>query len=310
MSKATVPCPYPSTFWRDPALPFIEAREVLDGRRVCYALHSHETFSIGVVTGGRSTYLNGRARETVGQGSVVVMNPDAVHACNPIGDEAWAYRMWFVDTAWLRDLQRELGFGQGQDLHLFDPMSSTDPVLYDGLNRLYDVCTDASRDRLERETAVQQCFIDAHERLNPAPRPMREDARKLRDAADFIRAHCREALTLAQICAAAGLSASYLTRAFRAQYGLTPHAFLMNQRIQYARARLRRGHAIAEVALDAGFADQAHFQRTFKQLLAATPGHYRGALDARGAGDSGQSPDAGEAAALRASCDVPQARAA
>ena len=73
---------------------------------------------------------------------------------------------------------------------------------------------------------------------------------------------------------------------------------------------LRRGHAIAEVALDAGFADQAHFQRTFKQLLAATPGHYRGALDARGAGDSGQSPDAGDAAALRAACDVPQSRAA
>ncbi|VVD90823.1 AraC family transcriptional regulator [Pandoraea aquatica] len=270
-----VKCPYPSTFWRDPALPFLEAREVLDGRRVCYALHSHETFSIGAVTGGRSTYLNGHARETVGRGSVVVMNPDAVHACNPIGDEAWAYRMLFVDTAWLRDLQRELGFAHGQDLHLFDPMSSTDVVLYDGLNRLYDVCTDASRDRLERESVVQQFFIDVHERLNPAPKPMRDDSHKLHAAADFIRAHCCEALTLAQISEAAGLSASYLTRAFRAQFGLTPHAFLMNQRIQYARARLRRGHAIAEVALDAGFADQAHFQRTFKQFLAATPGHYR-----------------------------------
>ncbi len=275
MSRATVPCPYPSTFWRDPALPFIEAREVLDGRRVCYALHSHETFSIGVVTGGRSTYLNGRARETVGEGSVVVMNPDAVHACNPVGDEAWAYRMLFVDTAWLGALQRELGFGDGQDLHLFDPLSSTDATLYAGLNRLYDVCSDPASEQLARESVVQQFFVDAHERLNPAPRAMRDDPRKLREAAEFIRAHCREALTLAQICEAAGLSASYLTRAFRAQYGLTPHAFVMNQRIQYARARLRRGHAIAEVALDAGFADQAHFQRTFKQLLAATPGHYR-----------------------------------
>lgn len=277
-AKPSAACPYPSTFWRDPALPFLEAREVVDGRRVCYALHSHETFSIGVVTGGRSTYLNGRERETVGAGSVVVMNPDAVHACNPIGKQAWAYRMLFVDTVWLRDFQREIGFSHGQDLHMFDPLSSRDPVLYAGINRLYDICTDASRDRLERESAVQQCFIDVHERLNPAPRPVRDDPhkhRKLADAADFIRAHCRESLTLAQICAAAGLSASYLTRAFRAHYGLTPHAFLMNQRIQYARARLRRGHAIAEVALDAGFADQAHFQRTFKQLLAATPGHYR-----------------------------------
>lgn len=275
MSKSTVACPYPSTFWRDPALPFLEAREVRDGRRVCYALHSHETFSIGAVTGGRSTYRNGRAHETVGRGSVVVMNPDAVHACNPIDDEAWAYRMLFVDTVWLRETQRELGFGHEQDLHLFDPMSADDPVLYQGLNRLYDVCTDATRDRLERESVVQQFFIDVHERLNPAPQPMRDDSHKLRRAADFIRAHCTEALTLARICAAAGLSASYLTRVFREQYGLTPHAFLMDQRIQYARRRLRRGHAIAEVALDAGFADQAHFQRAFKQRLATTPGHYR-----------------------------------
>lgn len=33
---------------------------------------------------------------------------------------------------------------------------------------------------------------------------------------------------------------------------------------------------IADVALEAGFADQAHFQRAFKQHLAATPGQYRG----------------------------------
>ena len=39
-------------FWRDDALPFIEARSIEDGREVCYAKHSHETFSIGAVTGG------------------------------------------------------------------------------------------------------------------------------------------------------------------------------------------------------------------------------------------------------------------
>jgi AraC-like DNA-binding protein len=57
---------------------------------------------------------------------------------------------------------------------------------------------------------------------------------------------------------------------------MTPHAFLVNQRIQFARERLRSGQLIADVALQAGFADQAHFQRAFKQHLAATPGQYRG----------------------------------
>ncbi|WP_244390513.1 hypothetical protein [Pseudoalteromonas sp. KAN5] len=34
------------TFWRDPALPYIELRQVLDGRRVTYAPHSHQQWSI------------------------------------------------------------------------------------------------------------------------------------------------------------------------------------------------------------------------------------------------------------------------
>jgi AraC-like DNA-binding protein len=83
-------------------------------------------------------------------------------------------------------------------------------------------------------------------------------------------------LKLDDICQAAGLSPSYLIRSFQAQYGMTPHAYLVNRRVQYSRARLRRGDGIAEVALDAGFADQAHMQRAFRQHVAATPGQYRG----------------------------------
>ncbi len=88
-------------FWRDDALPFIEARSIEDGREICYAKHSHETFSIGAVTGGRSLYVNRRAREWIGAGTVVMMNADDVHACNPVADEAWSYRMMHVDLAWL-----------------------------------------------------------------------------------------------------------------------------------------------------------------------------------------------------------------
>ena len=64
-----------SRFWRDPALPFVEARRVGDGRKVCYAAHSHESFSIGVITGGRSTYINSDQCIEVGAGTTVLMNP-------------------------------------------------------------------------------------------------------------------------------------------------------------------------------------------------------------------------------------------
>ena len=46
----------------------------------------------------------------------------------------------------------------------------------------------------------------------------------------------------------------------------------------YEHIALRDGELIANVALAAGFADQAHFQRAFKQHFAATPGQYRDGL--------------------------------
>nr|WP_255542557.1 AraC family transcriptional regulator [Azospirillum sp. INR13] len=93
-------------------------------------------------------------------------------------------------------------------------------------------------------------------------------------AADFISAHCTQPLRLADIAAACRLSPSYLVRSFKARYGLTPHAYQINRRIQFGKRELQRGRPIVEVALDAGFADQAHFQRAFKRHVAATPGQY------------------------------------
>jgi len=44
--------------------------------------------------------------------------------------------------------------------------------------------------------------------------------------------------------------------------------------VQRARHALRRGEKIVDVALETGFADQAHFQRIFKRLMATTPRLY------------------------------------
>lgn len=262
-------------FWRDDALPFIEVRSIEDGRDVCYAKHSHETFSIGAVTGGRSEYLNRHAREWIGAGAVVMMNPDDVHACNPVADERWSYRMMHVDVAWLTGLQHELGFSENHAFRAFSQTMTTDAGLFNGLNRLHAILVDGEADMLRKQSAAITFFSEVQNTLNPAVVPDRDASRQLTRAAEFIAENCTRSLKLEDICEAAGLSASHLIRAFRRRYGMTPHAYLVNRRIQYSRAQLRRGRVIADVALDAGFADQAHLQRTFKRLVAATPGQYR-----------------------------------
>ncbi|MFM0553942.1 AraC family transcriptional regulator [Paraburkholderia sediminicola] len=262
-------------FWRNDALPFIEVRSIEDGRDVCYAKHSHETFSIGAVTGGRSEYLNRHAREWIGAGVVVMMNPDDVHACNPVADERWSYRMMHVDVAWLTGLQHELGFSENHAFRAFSQTMTTDAELFDGLNRLHAILVDNDADTLRKQSAAITFFSEVQNRLNPAVLPAHDASRQLTRAAEFIAENCTQSLKLEDICEAADLSASHLIRAFKQRYGMTPHAYLVNRRIQYSRAQLRRGRVIADVALDAGFADQAHLQRIFKRLVAATPGQYR-----------------------------------
>jgi len=263
-------------FWRDDALPFIEARSIVDGREVCYTRHAHEHFSIGAITAGRSTYIHEKSAFEVGVGTVVLMNPGDVHACNPIDDQPWSYLMLYVDTRWLSDLQRQLGFSDDVAFRRFSATHTRDASLFESLKGLYEVLIDPQQDLLCKHSVAVEFFTEVQQRLNPVDTPLREPNFKLERAADYIRDNCTQMLKLEDICEAAQLSPSYLIRAFRHHYGMTPHAFLVNRRIQFAQDQLRSGKLIADVALEAGFADQAHFQRAFKQHLAATPGQYRG----------------------------------
>ena len=262
-------------FWRDPTLPFIEARSIHDGREIRYARHAHETFSIGTILAGHCAYVNGRASRRIGTGSVVVMNPGDAHACNPSHDERWSYRMFYVDVAWLAGIQQDLGVARHDRFQPFSAVVTAQRELYAALNRLHDVLTDPEAEHLEKHSAALESMAVVHQALGPAECPTQPVHPGLLRAVEFIGDNYTRALRLEEICSAADLSPSYLIRAFKQEYGMTPHAYLVNRRIEFSRAQLRRGRSIAEVALAAGFADQAHLQRSFKKLVAATPGQYR-----------------------------------
>jgi len=259
------------SFWHDPALPFIEARAVQDGRYVCYDKHSHPHFSIGAITGGHSHYLNQRSLQEVGPGSLVLMNPEEVHACNPIADQPWSYLMFYLDTDWLRSQQEEAGLGS--EFRPFDMTASRDPLLYQGLQLLHHQLVQGP-DPLAREVACHLFSRQLLARLTPASWDDRPP-QHLQRAAELMQDDSASPLSLAELSAVAGLTPSHFVRAFSHHYGMTPHSYLLDRRIRHARTLLRQGLPLVEVALASGFADQAHFQRQFKRRVATTPGQYR-----------------------------------
>lgn len=265
-----------SHYWGNSAVPHIEIRNVEDGRTFSHESHAHATFSIGAIMAGQSSYLNGRSVCHVSAGSVVLMNPGVVHACNPLQGQPWAYRMFYVDAEWLALMQHEEGAGAKNGFTPFVENHSTDPVLFAELDSLYLTLTRYSTAPELMQTAVSTFFQRLVARQKATQTHVACVPSKMIQAADFIRGHCTDTLRLEDIAAAVQLSPSYLIRTFKAHYGLTPHRYVIDCRLQRAREGLRRGDGIAEAAAQAGFADQAHLQRLFKRALAATPGQYRG----------------------------------
>lgn len=89
-----------------------------------------------------------------------------------------------------------------------------------------------------------------------------------------------EDLRLETLAAEARLSPYQLIRAFRRETDMTPHAYLVDRRVQAARAKLRGTDSLAAVAAQTGFADQAHLSRAFKARIGVPPGAYRSAVHA------------------------------
>lgn len=263
-------------FWRDVRMPYVELRAVADGRKVCYAPHSHTQWSIGAITGGRSTFQYRSDHHQIHAGDLVMMNPRWVHACNPIDNQPWGYLMLYVDTAWLTDLRFRAGLLPKPEWQDIATATTSDPLRYKRYCQMADCLLDAHRDLLDKQTEVVEFLSELMHEL--AKQPFVQEPKTpetLLDLARYLNEHSAEDISLDTLCELSGYSAGHLIRVFRQYFGLTPHAYLVNRRVQLGRRELANGIPIAEAALKVGFADQPHFQRAFKRLMAATPNQYR-----------------------------------
>jgi AraC family transcriptional regulator len=101
-------------------------------------------------------------------------------------------------------------------------------------------------------------------------------ARRLAISAEYISQHLTRAPRLADVAQVAGVHPMHLARLFRQRFGYSMGEFVRRRRIAWACGQLASSDAtIAAIALAAGFADHAHFTRTFRRITGCTPRWYR-----------------------------------
>lgn len=263
-------------FVRHPQLPHIELRMATDSRD-CYQTHTHDEYSFGVIDAGQAVFAHGEQRTALCPGMAVLMEPGMAHACNPDDQQAWSYRMLFVDAQWLHRSFLPFACGdQARSLQLSQHASRA-PGVYQSLSHIADALVQGM-DALELDELLLT-FVAQHALV---PRtavvdPCADDA-VLEAVRALICARVESSLSLEQLAQASAWSEFHLIRKFKQAFGQTPHAFQIDQRLNIAKKLLKQGAALTDVAHQLGFADQAHFQRHFKKRHATTPKNYLGSI--------------------------------
>jgi AraC family transcriptional regulator len=154
------------------------------------------------------------------------------------------------------------------------------------------------RQAVEAPGGANQLYIEAlgvvliHElvRLNraaaPSDAPVRGDlvrgglaAWQQRIVTSYIEEHLSEQIPLAVLARLARLSTFHFCRAFKQSFGVPPHRYHINRRIEQAKAMLaERKHSVTEVGLTVGFSETSSFTAVFRKITGQTPSRYHRAL--------------------------------
>jgi AraC-like DNA-binding protein len=96
----------------------------------------------------------------------------------------------------------------------------------------------------------------------------------VRKAKELFRENLSYSLSLEEAALELRVNRYYLLRIFKKEVGVPPHVYRTGKRIELAKQLIRKGTSLAETALEAGFADQAHFTRKFRNFTGSTPSQY------------------------------------
>ncbi|WP_165840155.1 AraC family transcriptional regulator [Motiliproteus coralliicola] len=253
------------------ALPQLGLRST-SGSTQGYKAHSHPQLSIGAVIDGQTCLTIDGGQHLIGTGELVIIEPERVHACNPIDGQSRSYHMLYVDNHWCLERLSRL-YQKPTRRFNCDQRRIDNPELFKRYLALID---QLQQQRYKQaETTLEALALELLSRwCSPA---------EIDDSADGLEQRLRRRLlddiaqppSLDLLAVEFGRSKESLIRRFGQAFGITPKAFITNARIEQAKLLLQNNAPLVEVAMAVGFSDQSQFHRAFVNYTASTPRQYQ-----------------------------------
>lgn len=236
-----------------------------------FARHTHDEYGIGVMLAGVQRSWSGRGTVEANAGDLITVNPGEVHDGSPIGgSRSWA--MLYLSPQSMAGIVSDIR-GEGRaDFEFVDPVMrnrrEADQFLL-AFGALGNGADEAAAELimmlvagLLQDTSASRIDFDS---------PMTQVKARIDD--DPAGHH-----PLDELARDAGASSFSTLRSFTRLTGLTPHAYVVQRRLDSAKAMICGGASLADVANRAGFADQSHFHRSFTRRYGLTPGAFAKAM--------------------------------
>ncbi|OLP44360.1 AraC family transcriptional regulator [Rhizobium oryziradicis] len=237
-----------------------------------FPLHSHDEFGIGVMLSGSQISASGRGQVASEPGDIITVNPGEVHDGAPVGRSNRGWRMLYIEPTLISSVQQEMGIvGQVE----FEQPVFTNHVRAQQFHATFQAATEGVYPT--SLLALEEAMLEL---LTPLISAKGKHSSEKYDVA-MARVHqmiCDNIMhnpSLTELAKVANASPFQTLRAFRTFTGLTPHAFILQERANRARRLITSGDSLADVAAACGYADQSHMTREFKRRYGMTPATFR-----------------------------------
>ena len=242
-------------------------------RGSAYRRHRHDTYAIGVTQTGLQAFAYRGATHRSIPRNVVVLHPDEAHDGRAGSEAGFGYRQLYVEPSLILAAVRELR-GEGSPLPFVREPVTVNETLAGAIRAAFEGHRDPlAGDELVLRLAEGLLEADAGDRRESTV--MRLDVAAVERARQLLDAETSRVVRSDELAAVSGLTRFDLARQFRAVVGASPYRYSVMRRLEAARAQIGGQASLVDAALNAGFADQAHFTRMFTARYGITPGRYR-----------------------------------
>jgi len=239
-----------------------------------YPRHSHDYYAISLIARGRQSFTHQGTKHRTPPGGLILINRGAVHTGEAADAQGFELRALYPSLSLMETAVFELTGRRALPFFkevLLDHRWATNNVL--SLHRA--ILEGAGL--LECESRMLWMLAELIKRyadLGSNEGHLGKEKKTIQQVRHYIEEHFAESVALNMLAQHVALSPYYLLRAFRAEVGMPPYAYLENVRIRHTQRLIRAGKPLAEVAAEVGFSSQSHMTRQFKKIIGVTPGQY------------------------------------